>query len=120
MKPRTTLASSPHRVADETAAGLVRTWYDALPVTRPARVFCPRCGSERIADYGAQVGCGRCGATWQAEAPVAESPAPGRRSEGASAPERNGVVVSRPSLGFLLLDVALVVGLATLGALLFA
>jgi ribosomal protein S27AE len=119
MKPRTTLVSSPHPVADETAAGVLRTRYDSLPVTRPARVFCPRCGSDRIADYGAQVGCGHCGATWQAEAPVAEL-SPHSVRHGAAAAQRDRAVVNRPSLGFLLLDLALVVGLATLGALLFA
>jgi hypothetical protein len=32
------------------------------------RALCPRCGSDRAVDYGAQVGCGRCGACWQADA----------------------------------------------------
>lgn len=70
------VVSGPHRVADETAAGALRAWYEALPVSRPARMFCPRCGSQQVADYGTQVGCGPCGATWQAEAPVAEPVAP--------------------------------------------
>ncbi|HVQ90138.1 MAG TPA: hypothetical protein VMU51_03790 [Mycobacteriales bacterium] len=66
------MSGGQHRVADDAAVGVLRAWYDALPVSRPARVWCPRCGSERIADYGSQVGCGHCGATWQAEALVAE------------------------------------------------
>lgn len=29
--------------------------------------YCPRCGSELVIPYGAQLGCGHCGATWQAD-----------------------------------------------------
>jgi hypothetical protein len=47
---------------------------------------------------------------------AARSSAPLR---GASALGRDGAAVNRTSLGLLLLDIALVVGLAALGALLF-
>jgi len=62
-----------HRVVDNAATGVLRTWYHTLPVPplRPTRLWCPRCGSEQVADYGSQVGCGHCGATWQADAVAA-------------------------------------------------
>jgi hypothetical protein len=48
------------------------SWHE---VTR--RALCPRCGADRAVDYGAQVGCGRCGACWQADAHlVVELPPP--------------------------------------------
>jgi ribosomal protein S27AE len=81
--------SGRRQVEDNAAAGMLRTWYGTLPVPplRPAQVWCPRCGSKRIADYGAQVICGHCGATWQADAllvepgrPTEPPPDPGRRS----------------------------------------
>jgi DNA-directed RNA polymerase subunit M/transcription elongation factor TFIIS len=36
--------------------------------------YCPRCGSELVVDYQAQLGCGHCGATWQADASLTERP----------------------------------------------
>jgi ribosomal protein S27AE len=80
-----------HRAAkDLSGAGLLRTWYDGLPLPsgrRSATTLCPRCGSERIAGYGSQAGCGHCGATWQADALLVEPrrppeppPDPGRRA----------------------------------------
>ncbi len=32
----------------------------------PAVPHCPRCGAQRPIDYGSRVGCGSCGALWQA------------------------------------------------------
>jgi ribosomal protein S27AE len=52
--------------ADDVAPGLLRGWYDGQPVSRPTAA-CWRCGSSLLAGYGAQVGCGHCGATWQAD-----------------------------------------------------
>ena len=67
-----------HRPADTEA--ILQGWYAGLD---PGGRFqppplCPRCGSDRVTGYGAQAGCGRCGATWQADALLAEP----RRADG--------------------------------------
>jgi hypothetical protein len=41
------------------------------------RSLCPRCGSDRAVDYGAQLGCGRCGASWQPDVEVLRDARPG-------------------------------------------
>lgn len=39
-----------------------------VPTPRPAPMLCPRCGSDRLSGlHSAQVTCGRCGGTTQAD-----------------------------------------------------
>ena len=43
------------------------------PTFRPVGQFCPRCGEDnRVVDFGAQLLCGHCGRTWQADADILE------------------------------------------------
>jgi ribosomal protein S27AE len=72
-----------HRPPPEDVAAVLQGWYAGLDDAgwfRPPPL-CPRCGSDRVTDCGEQAGCGRCGATWQADAPIAGPPEP-RRPDG--------------------------------------
>jgi uncharacterized low-complexity protein len=102
-------------MADDSAVRALRVCYDTLPASRSARLWCPRCGSEQSVDYGAQVGCGHCGATWQADALLAEPRrptgphlGPGQRYAARRRLDEAAGAVSRTSVGSAaLLDLAL-------------
>ena len=56
------------------------------PDSTSRRALCPRCGSDRAVDYGAQVGCGRCGACWQADANLVVELPPSRPARAVAPP----------------------------------
>jgi ribosomal protein S27AE len=55
-------------------SAVLQSWYAGLEPDGRFKPppLCPRCGSDRLAGYGAQTGCIRCGATWQADSLVPE------------------------------------------------
>jgi ribosomal protein S27AE len=69
-----------HRRPVSDIEAVLQGWYAGLAsdVDFQPPPLCPRCGSDRVTDHGAQARCGRCGATWQADSQL---PQP-RRADG--------------------------------------
>jgi ribosomal protein S27AE len=83
-------------VGDRVDSVLPVLWLCAAAMTGlPApRTLCPRCGSEQIVNYGAQIGCGHCGRTWQADT-TRVAVAFGHGRDSASTPDAGVMAVGR-------------------------